>query len=108
MKSLIINSPYVRPARHWVEPRPNTPLDRVNEIRSRLEAWQAAGRPGLTVKERLQVLLCEERPSRISRFLPLEWVEAVNRVGGFGQWSAAVSFEPSDISGLLAKKTDGT
>ena len=26
MKSLIINSPYFRPVRHWVEPRPNTPL----------------------------------------------------------------------------------
>lgn len=74
MKSLIINSPYARPARHWVEPRPNTPLalvesrrpagyeifdprhhtkrvvtlDRVNEIRARLEAWQEAGRPGIT------------------------------------------------------------
>jgi type III restriction enzyme len=74
MKSLIINSPYARPARHWVETRPNTPLalaesrrpagyeifdprthtkrtvtlDRVNEIRARLEAWQQAGRPGLT------------------------------------------------------------
>ncbi len=72
--SLIINSPYVAPCRHWVEPQPNTPLeikgerrpagyeifdprhntrrvvplDRVNEIRKRLEAWQAAGRPGIT------------------------------------------------------------
>jgi len=74
MKSLIINSPYVRPSRHWVETRPNTPLamveerrpagyeifdprhhtkrivtlDRVNEIRTRLESWQQAGRPGVT------------------------------------------------------------
>jgi type III restriction enzyme len=72
--SLIINSPYVEPLSHWVEPQPNTALeikeerrpagyeifdprhntrrvialDRVNEIRKRLAAWQAAGRPGIT------------------------------------------------------------
>lgn len=64
MKSLITTSPYARPGRRWVETRPNTPLplaqshrpagyeifdlrthtkrtvtlDRVNEIRTRLEA----------------------------------------------------------------------
>lgn len=74
MKSLIINSPYKAPTRHWVEPQPNTPLvveesrrpagyeifdprhntrrtvplNRVNEIRKRLTEWQEAGRPGIT------------------------------------------------------------
>lgn len=33
MKSLIVNSPYVRPSRHWVETRPNTPLAMVEERR---------------------------------------------------------------------------
>ncbi len=93
MKSLIINSPYARPTRHWVETRPNTPLalkeqrrpagyeifdprshtkrtvtlDRVNEIRSRLEAWQAAGRPGLTSISRS---LIEHWHDKAARQLP--------------------------------------
>ncbi len=73
-KSLIINSPYECPQQHWAEPqadgsleirperrpagyeiydpRANTrrtvALDRVNEIRKRVDAWREAGRPGIT------------------------------------------------------------
>jgi type III restriction enzyme len=73
-KSLIINSPYERPEQHWAEPkadgsleikserrpagyeiydpRANTrrtvALDRVNEIRKRVDAWREGGRPGIT------------------------------------------------------------
>ncbi|MGB0414841.1 MAG: BPTD_3080 family restriction endonuclease [Coraliomargarita sp.] len=72
--SLIINSPYECPKQHWAEPqadgalaikperrpagyeiydpRANTrrtvALDRVNEIRKRVDAWREAGRPGIT------------------------------------------------------------
>ena len=31
-----------------------------------------------------------------------EWVRAVNTHGGFGRWSWAVSFNPSDIADLVA------
>ncbi len=74
MKSLIINSPYDCPARHWgaakadghlpllderrpagyeiYDPRSGTrravALSRVNEIRERLGVWKAAGSPGIT------------------------------------------------------------
>lgn len=73
-KSLIINSPFERPERYWAQPkadgsleikeerrpagyeiydpRANTrrtvALDRVNEIRKRVDAWREAGRPGIT------------------------------------------------------------
>jgi len=75
--SLILNSPYAAPTRHWqpgtggalveaVGRRPasyeifdirnNTrrsePLDRVNEIRGRVDAWRAAGYPGATAVSR--------------------------------------------------------
>jgi type III restriction enzyme len=71
--SLIVNSPFVRPDRHWLrksdeslelvpgrrpaaydifDPRTKTlrvvPLEAVNLIRERVEQWQAAGRPGIT------------------------------------------------------------
>lgn len=75
--SLIINTPYERPTRHWVdgkdhqleirsERRPasyevfdarnNTKrtvqLDRVNTIRERVDAWREAGWPGVTIVTR--------------------------------------------------------
>ncbi len=94
MKSLIINSPYVRPSRHWVETRPNTPLamveerrpagyeifnprhhtkrivtlDRVNEIRTRLESWQQAGRPGITSITRSLLDHWHDTPARTLPF----------------------------------------
>ena len=75
--SLIINSPFVCPEQHWSEdpgghlvtkpgrraasteifdPRNNTkrrlPLDQVNRIRSRVQAWREAGWPGVTIVTR--------------------------------------------------------
>ena len=72
-KSLIINSPYEAPARHWLQARDGTltinesrrpagyeifdirnntrrtePLDKVNEIRGRVDAWRAADYSGVT------------------------------------------------------------
>ncbi|MEO8384095.1 MAG: DEAD/DEAH box helicase family protein [Betaproteobacteria bacterium] len=72
-KSLIINSPYVCPTRHWIQARDGTlspveerrkagyeifdvrnntrrteTLDLVNEIRGRVDAWREAGYPGIT------------------------------------------------------------
>ena len=38
------------------------------------------------------------------RFLA-EWVEGVNTHGGFGRWAWDVSFDPSDIGGVLDKHT---
>jgi type III restriction enzyme len=37
------------------------------------------------------------------RFLS-EWVDAVNSHGGFGRWAWDVSFDPSDIGGILKKQ----
>lgn len=72
-KSLIINSPYERPAQHWVQARDGSltliperrpagyeifdirnntrrteSLDLVNAIRERVDAWRAADYPGIT------------------------------------------------------------
>lgn len=77
MNSLILNSPYLPPTRHWqpgkggalievegrrpasyeiFDIRNNTrrsePLDRVNEIRGRVDAWRAAAYPGATAVSR--------------------------------------------------------
>jgi len=32
-----------------------------------------------------------------------EWIQSVNAHGGFGKWAADVSFNPSDIHGILEK-----
>ena len=32
-----------------------------------------------------------------------QWVQAVNQHGGFGQWSAAVSYNPGDIRDILLR-----
>ena len=74
--NVIINSPFVCPAQHWVEgkagleikperrpasyevidSRNNTKrvetLDLVNTIRGRVDAWRAAGWPGITIVTR--------------------------------------------------------
>ena len=36
-----------------------------------------------------------------------EWVAAVNEHGGFGRWTAAVSFSPSDVADLIQKRAAG-
>lgn len=36
------------------------------------------------------------------RFLD-EWVRGVNEHGGFGRWSADVSYDPADVAGILAR-----
>ena len=36
-----------------------------------------------------------------------QWVQAVNQHGGFGGWSAAVSYNPGDIKDILTKHTAG-
>ena len=38
---------------------------------------------------------------RTKREFLAEWVKAVNRHGGFGQWAGDVSFDPADIPGTL-------
>lgn len=32
-----------------------------------------------------------------------EWVDAVNEIGGFGQWSCGVAFEPSEIEDIVRR-----
>jgi len=32
-----------------------------------------------------------------------EWIQCVNNQGGFGRWTAAVSFNPNDVDGILKK-----
>ena len=91
--SLILNSPYTAPTRHWTsgtggalveaagrrpasyeifDIRNNTrrseALDKVNEIRGRVDAWRAAGYPGATA---------------ISRRLLEHWYDATARVHPF-------------------------
>ena len=76
-QSLIVNSPYERPTRHWEQGRDGTlqlregrrsagyeifdtrnntrrsePLDLVNAIRARVDAWRAADCPGITTVTR--------------------------------------------------------
>ena len=91
-KSLIINLPYVRPERHWLPDRNGTlqlaagrrpasyeiidlrsntkrveTLDLVNRIRERVDAWRAAGYPGITSVTRT---LLEHWNDRSARPLP--------------------------------------
>lgn len=37
-----------------------------------------------------------------------EWVEAVNSVGGFGQWSWGVAFEPSEVEDIISRNCVAT
>ena len=32
-----------------------------------------------------------------------QWVKAINNQGGFGVWNSAISFDPSDLEGILNK-----
>lgn len=99
--SLIVNSPYAEPARHWQEGkdcrlalaesrrpasyeifdvRNNTrrtePLDRVNEIRGRVAAWRAADYAGTTIVTRS--LLAHWRDNTVRQY-PFYWcqIEAI-------------------------------
>lgn len=89
MNSLILNSPYAAPTRHWLpgadgrlalvesrrpasyeifDVRNNTRrvenLDRVNEIRGRVEAWRAAGYAGATAVTRRLLEHWRDRSAR--------------------------------------------
>ena len=90
--SLIINSPYERPARHWREERGeliqveerrsagyeifdtrnNTrrtePLERVNAIRERVDAWRSADYPGITSVTRTLLEHWHDRDARDKPF----------------------------------------
>jgi type III restriction enzyme len=91
--SLILNSPYTVPSRHWLtggggtlitvegrrpasyeifDIRNNTrrsePLDRVNEIRGRVDAWRAADYPGATAVTRRLLEHWNDRAARLYPF----------------------------------------
>lgn len=93
MSSLILNSPYVAPTRHWqpgtggalVETAGRRPasyeifdirnntrrseaLDKVNEIRGRVDAWRAAGYPGATAVSRRLLEHWHDRTARVHPF----------------------------------------
>ena len=89
--SLIINTPFVCPAQHWVEgkggkleikpnagrraTRSSTPattrsatevLGLVNTIRARVDAWREAGWPGVTIVTRKLLEHWHDREVRVS------------------------------------------
>lgn len=93
MNSLILNSPYTAPSRHWqpgtggalvetagrrpasyeiFDIRNNTrrsePLDRVNEIRRRVDAWRAADYSGATAVSRRLLEHWHDRTARLHPF----------------------------------------
>lgn len=108
-RSLIVNSPFEPPSHHWIEahgqlvlepgrrsagyeifdPRHNTkrtePLELVNRIRERVDAWRAAGYPGATtvtksLLEHWHDRSARERPFYFCQLEAIEtqiwWVEA--------------------------------
>ncbi len=102
--SLILNSPYAAPTRHWqpgnggalVEAAGRRPasyeifdirnntrrsetLDKVNEIRGRVDAWRAAGYPGATAISRRLLEHWYDRTARVHPFYfcQLEAVETL-------------------------------
>jgi len=93
MNSLILNSPYKAPDRHWQQgpggalvatagrrpasyeifdirnnTRRSEPLDKVNEIRGRVDAWRAAGYPGTTVVSRRLLEHWQDNTARLHPF----------------------------------------
>ena len=91
--SLIINSPYERPAQHWLQARDNTlslvaerrtagyeifdirnntrrtePLDLVNAVRERVDTWRAADYPGITSVTRTLLEHWNDRTARVYPF----------------------------------------
>mgnify|MGYP000908237597 FL=1 len=91
--SLILNSPYIAPTRHWQQgqggalvensgrrpasyeifdirnnTRRSEPLDKVNEIRGRVDAWRAAGYPGTTVVSRRLLEHWQDNTARLHPF----------------------------------------
>lgn len=91
--SLILNSPYAAPNRHWLpgkggalvtvegrrpasyeifDIRNNTrrsePLERVNEIRNRVDAWRAAEYPGATAVSRRLLVHWHDQTARVHPF----------------------------------------
>ncbi len=132
--SLIINSPYDPPLRHWQQARDGTltmvetrrpagyeifdirnntrrtePLDRVNEIRARVDAWRAADYPGVTSVTRSLLEHWRDRTPGVRDFhfyycqieaieTLIWWVEAIEQYrqgifipGDGGQWQRLCS-----------------
>lgn len=133
-RSLIINSPWDAPSRHWQQARDGTlslvesrrpagyeifdirnntrrtePLDQVNEIRGRVDAWRAADYPGITSVTRTLLEHWHDRAPGVRDFhfyfCQLEaietlvwWVESVEQYrqgvfipGDGGEWQRLCS-----------------
>ena len=45
----------------------------------------------------------QDGQSHAKRHALEQWVEAVNQYGGFGQWSADISYNPADVKDILAR-----
>jgi type III restriction enzyme len=43
----------------------------------------------------------DSQQDQVKRLALAEWVQAVNRKGGFGTWASDVSFSANDIAGIL-------
>jgi len=133
-KSLIINSPFVCPTRHWVESSANSrtlkivdgrrpaayevfdtrnntrrsePLDQVNRIRERVDAWRAADYPGVTSVTRDLLAHWHDRAAREHPFYfcqleametltwcveaTAEFTQGINIPGDSGAWQRLCS-----------------
>ncbi len=133
-KSLIINSPYDAPSRHWQQARDGTltlvekrrpagyeifdirnntrrtePLDKVNEIRVRVDAWRTADYPGITSVTRSLLEHWRDRAPGVRDFhfyycqieaieTLIWWVEAIDQYrqgifipGDGGEWQRLCS-----------------
>jgi type III restriction enzyme len=51
----------------------------------------------------LEVKGQETEQDKTKRRFMEEWVKAVNNHGGFGEWAFAVSRDPGDVEGIIAK-----
>ena len=52
----------------------------------------------------LEVKGRETQEDEVKREFLVQWVNAVNAHGGFGQWCCEVSRDPKDLADILAQK----
>jgi len=127
MSSLILNSPYAAPSRHWQpgtggalievagrrpvsyeifdicnNTRRSEALDKVNEIRGRVDAWRAAGYPGATAISRRLLEYWHDR----ERLAPVfDGEQPIGSTRAMRTWYTTKTCHPtqkSQISHLLA------
>lgn len=116
--SLILNSPYAAPTRHWTPDKGGALVDTVGRRPASYEIFDIRNNTRRSEPlERVNAILAtgtgrtlvleikgeDSEQNRAKRAALAAWVDAVNAKGGFGIWCWDVAFQPAQMQDILSR-----